>query len=618
MVRRWRVKRNEPYIDDPDFQLFVGDALEVLQGMPAESVHCCVTSPPYFGLRDYGTGTWDGGDAECDHKMPATGGNPEQGPNKGNNNFEAMPFKDVCGKCGATRVDQQLGLEPTPDQYVASMVNVFREVKRVLRSDGTLFLNIGDSYASSALPMQRVRNDDSGTRSGEGDVREVLPPNGAPTLERSQPGTRAREGADLSPYAQGAAEREHHPTSTGYAKPDSRDARIEVPVLRGDGAGVPDDRPRPERREQGQEDGSTPALQDDSGRGLSDGPLPNPLLELQLGEAPPGDLSPYGALKQKDLVGIPWMLAFALRADGWYLRADIIWAKSNPMPESVTDRPTKAHEYLFLLTKSSRYFYDADAIREPFNPDGRAVTHVEGRNGSVQHRNGERWPERPQQVRARELFAQAGLTEDHLAAIRAVGTTDVGKAKITQSGSGHNTPEMQRLADEAKAALGGYYREFLTPTSGRNKRSVWEIATEAYPDAHFATFPQALVEPCVKAGCPEWVCGTCGKARERITDVTYVKGYRSGHLGRGRSDAKNPEPADMSKYPALDKRVETVGWTDCGHNNYQPGLVLDPFLGSGTTAQVARRLGRRCVGIELNPAYAQLAARRLQQQSLFA
>jgi DNA modification methylase len=189
--------------------------------------------------------------------------------------------------------------------------------------------------------------------------------------------------------------------------------------------------------------------------------------------------------KPKDLVGIPWMLAFALRADGWYLRSDIIWSKPNPMPESVTDRPTKAHEYLFLLSKRDRYHYDAGAIQERAFYAGKVVT----------------------------------LGEKSLSRGQANG------ANIAASGNG--TADSVVVAD------------------GRNKRSVWTIATEPYPEAHFATFPTALVKPCILAGCPEG------------------------------------------------------------------GTVLDPFAGSGTTLQVAKELGRKSIGIELNPEYVKLIEKRM-------
>jgi len=318
--------RSHARVHDPDFTLHVGDVRDELAKLPDGSVHCVVTSPPYWGLRDYS-------------------------------------------------VEGQLGLEPTPEAYVENMVEVFREVRRVLRSDGTAWVNLGDSYWN------------------------------------------------------GGAEKR------------------------------------------------------DGGHGFVDGGKPK--LEAAKGALLEARSTTNLRLRPKDLVGIPWRVAFALQADGWYLRSDIIWSKPNPMPESVTDRPTKAHEYLFLLAKSPRYFYDADAIREP-----------------------------------------------HVGPLHSPGN----KPKFG---------EVQRNdfgTDRMDATWGN--------AAGRNKRSVWEIATESYPEAHFATFPQALVEPCIKAGCPEG------------------------------------------------------------------GTVLDPFMGSGTTALVARRLGRRSIGIELNPAYAELAAKRLSQLSL--
>lgn len=302
-----------------DNKIEFGDCREIMrrwkqQGIKAQT---CVTSPPYFGLRDYGH-------------------------------------------------DGQIGLEETPEQYIAAMVEVFRCVWDVLEDDGTLWLNIGDSYAGS----------------GKGTAGNL-----------------------------GKTHNERHMEHT-----------------------------------------------------KASGLVPN-------------------GCKPKDLIGIPWMLAFALRADGWYLRQDIIWHKPNPMPESVQDRCTKAHEYIFLMSKSQKYYYDADAIKDPVKQD---------------------W-----------------------------GTRDRSDGKYHNDGSG------------------------LQPHSGleksyevANKRSVWTVNTKPYKGAHFAVFPQELIEPCIMAGAP------------------------------------------------------------------QGGVVLDPFMGSGTTAQVAQNLGRQYLGCELNPEYAPLQAERTKQFSL--
>ena len=299
-----------------DWDILVGDVREQLRVIADGSVRCVITSPPYWGLRDYGH-------------------------------------------------DGQIGLEQSPDEYVAEMVQVFREVRRVLADDGTVWLNLGDSYAS---------NPASGGRS-----------------------------TSTSFHGSPSSETDHATPKRKYVRPEG--------------------------------------------------------------------------LKPKDLVGIPWRVAFALQADGWYLRQDIIWHKPNPMPEAVRDRCTKAHEYMFLLSKSSRYYYDAEAIKEPASGT----------------------ENRPQQRRAKELARQSGLTSSHIEAIRACGVTDVGKAKVTQNGAGKNKAKIQALADEAKSALGGYYREFLM-ASTRNRRSVWSITTKPFKGAHFAVMPEALVEPCVLAG----------------------------------------------------------------------------------------------------------------------
>jgi DNA modification methylase len=263
--------------------------------------------------------------------------------------------------------------------------------------------------------------------------------------------------------------------------------------------------------------------------------------------------APRNGLKPKDLVGQPWRLAFALQADGWWLRSEIIWAKPNPMPESVTDRPTKAHEQIFLLTRSARYWYDADAVREP------AI-----------------WAADP------------------------------------RAGNGHIDYDGKR-----KGEPGSGQRAFVSINpSGRNLRSVWAIATQPYPDAHFATFPEEVVRRALLAGCAEWVCRACGRPRERIVDVGYDNpGNRT--TNGPRSLAQRHEAPGFGQ--RLERRAETVGWSDCGHGgDYRPGVILDPFAGSGTVGLVARKHNRRAVLIELNEKYAAMAARRLSQLSLLA
>jgi len=449
-------------VDDADAVIYHGDALAVLAGLEARSVQCIVTSPPFWGLRDYGTGEWSGGDPACEHDVGrsnhAHAGNVHE-PGPDGNAFrnssrylgQGAPTPNVC-RCGAERIDAQIGLEETPEAWCAALVAVFREARRVLRDDGVLWVEIGDTYASNV-----------------------------------------GGGTDGSKTKGGVAG--HVPNAWGGGS--------QSPVIRPDN------------------------------------------------------------VKPKDLVGAPWLLAFALRADGWYLRADCIWHRPNPMPESVTDRPTKAHSYVFLLSKRARYYYDADAIREPAANDPSAG----GR----------------QRAASRGQVAPAEYSTDD---------TDAGRRERL---NGAQLPTMA------------------------NARTVWTIATEPTPFAHFATFPQALAERCIKAGTSEHgCCSICGAPWRRLVDVSY-EATQATMRDRVGVDTTSIRTARADFVPA--RRIPTTtGWeASCEHLGapVEPCTVLDPFMGSGTVALVARRLGRHAVGVELSAAYGAIAARRLQQLSLF-
>ncbi len=431
-------------MDNPNRTVLIGDTRDILPTLPEKSFHCCVTSPPFYGLRDYGTAEWEGGDAGCDHieRAPGRGSSTLTSAGIGQTDegqaykAQKRQFLDTCRKCGARRIDRQIGLEPTPDEYVAEMVKVFSLVKRVLRDDGTVFLNLGDSYAG---------------------------------------------GGGHSPDA---------PSSTT------------------------------------------------SKSGL-------------YGEAlKSGGIKPQGNIKAKDLIGIPWAVAFALRADGWYLRQEIIWAKPNPMPESVTDRCTKSHEQIFLLSKLPRYYFDAKAIAEP------AVGGVTGGFGDAYES-------------ARRLAISGGKSSD-------------------VKGQSWDT---------------------------RNRRSVWTVTTQPFSQAHFATFPPKLIEPCILAGCPAQCCGECGAPYERQTEKTdAVQRPPSGTYSEdsGRNDGnRHPSGGWVSPSTTMLGFAPTC---DCDAPAI-PGRVLDPFGGAGTTGLVADRLQRRSTMIELNPAYAAMAQERIDDDA---
>jgi len=334
-----------PYVADPDFTLYCGDAVDVLRELPAESVNCCATSPPFFGLRDYG-------------------------------------------------VEGQIGLEATPEEWAARLVAVFAEARRVLAPHGTLWIECGDSY-------------------------------GTGTGAKRNPSTTAEHGLwENSEIAQRVS----------------------------------------------------------------------------------------GGVKAKDIIGSPFLLAFALRAGGWWWRSMNIWHKPNALPESATDRPAVAHSYVMQFSKRARYYHDAEAVREPAE-----------------------WARWGDQTVVKEQPGKAGWIEPR------------SKEYLTQ-GRTTNGPR----STENREQTPGFEQRLVSADGKKNLRSVWTIPTQGFPEAHFATWPEALVEKILLMACPDG------------------------------------------------------------------GAVLDPFLGSGTTAFVARRLGRCCVGIELNVDYCAMAAKRLEQLSLLA
>ena len=468
-------------------KIITGDCRDVLRTLPDESVHCVITSPPYYGLRDYGTAQWEGGDPRCAHIERATrgdSGRPSCSPRpcfEGKPNETKQQFKNICGKCGARRIDSQIGLERSLGEYVETMVAVFRDVRRVLRKDGTLWLNMGDSYAASV--------------------------NG-----RSAADTKALGNDDR----------------TFRDKPFSTIGSIARPGHDGHGGFV-----------------ATAAARNRNGLAGFD----------------------TGYLKPKDLCGIPWRVAFALQADGWWLRQDIIWAKPNPMPESVTDRCTKAHEYLFLLTKAERYYYDAEAIKENVGEETR-------------------------------------------------------RQKTFRGGCYTNNTAFDNSHDYAGHAL---YSDGEPSLAGRNKRSVWEIATAPFSEAHFATFPPALIEPCIKAGTSEkGCCAKCGKPWRRETgrnvDPRQVEPSELDRFGNGSAGVHRKIGNAYQKWMEENPK-QTLGWSpscECGAE-VVPATILDPFSGAGTTGLVADRLGRNAILIELNPQYAAMAERRIQDDApLFA
>ena len=506
--------------------ILCGDVREQLRLIPDETVNCVVTSPPYWGLRDYGTASWEGGDPDHAHRgrdeRQAAPGSAKQASSQGAN----YVYAGDCS-CGAVRVDNQIGLEPTPEEYVCNMVDVFREVRRVLRKDGTLWLNLGDSYAGSgkgpSKPGGLKPKDLVGIPWSVAKALQAPYYTGRIKAERDRVWLAAMIDAEgtICGFDHDRADNGSHRSGVHITITNSSTALLDEaqriwPTSRSEhdrpGAGHLGHRPTWRWLVHGIENKMTvlselyPYLIVKRRQAM----VAYSLLLLmkdakRLGHSPQKDAvlakrriltGLLSDLNQGRVCVLPTWLTEppSMYEPGWYLRSDVIWSKPNPMPESVTDRPTKAHEYVFLLSKSERYYYDADAIREP-------------------------------------LTGGYTTAEEYI--------------KRTNSKPHYEASNSDPKGGGFRGAC-GISRDTVTfNPAGRNRRTVWEIATKPYPEAHFATYPEDLVKPCILAGCPEG------------------------------------------------------------------GIVLDPFLGSGTTASVAKTAGRDWIGIELNPTYVELAKARI-------
>jgi len=497
----------KPYYQDNHITNYNMDFRE--NDLPDESIQCVVTSPPYWGLRKY-SGEQEliwGGDKDCQHEwgeaetkeMNYVQGNPEFArPHREHKNF--VSTTNTCSLCGAWK--GAYGLEPTPEMYIEHTIQILREIRRVLRKDGVVFWNIGDSYMSGGGPTRHY----------------------------------------------------------GWADPKNL------------------------------------------ARGIQDYPEPTAY--------------PHKLIKPKDLCLIPFRVAIAAQEDGWWVRSDIIWSKPNPMPESVTDRPTNSHEHILMLTKSGTTQYwthrDHEGTRKQPKPDYRWVkedVEVSEMPNGWTPKNKMGW-DRINLWKGHDYYWDAdAVREPHTTEFRPTRPETSHGKEPTPSGQSNNLT----------------YNK-MHP-AGRNIRSVWEFPTQPYPEAHFAVFPEKLPEICIKAATPEvGCCSKCGAPWERISESK--KGFTDGkcnvcgqprnkHIQSAKSGMRN-STVILEDGAIACSGSKTLGWQQgCKCNaDKVPSIVLDPFGGAGTTPWVAKKLNRRCYVYEISEEYCELIVNRTRQQGL--
>ena len=546
-------------IKDWTNRVHCGNNLTILKEMPSNSVDVVITSPPYWGLRDYkkATDIWDG-DPNCEHEWGESYTRHQEAPGKNSlvkqKGLEYTVTTHICTKCGAWR--GQLGLEPHPDLYIKHMVQVFREVKRVLKETGSFYLNLGDSYYGGPMMGMSTRL----------------------SLEENK---------------------------------DDKMSKLEKPSV-------------------------TPT---------QDGLWMQP----------------------KQLLLIPTRLAQALQEDGWILRNDIIWSKPNPMPCSVKDRLNNTYEHIFFFVKNDKYYYDLDSIREQPSTGTNYVRRAsgdKGNEGSMNRQMNEDISNNPLGKNPGDFIdifqntdyeTKAKIAEYHIKEIyklSKIRPRETYNAKFKNDGEGTDGKSVQEFLVSIRRTTEEYIdkHEIKDPTVvrilsdyahgyagdplgknpgdffyiGSDSDDVFPITVQPFKDAHFAVFPPELVIKPLKASCPRSICKQCGKPRERITeDIDNHTEEQKQRLAEQRERQKKyiEDGGGRGSVPdgdLVEVNHVTTGWTSCDcdipeKEKYTPGIVLDPYMGSGTTGLVAKQLGFRWIGIDINPDYCKMAQNRIDK-----